>query len=162
MRNWITAALIVVAGTAQAELIDRGYWNGWNVMVDTDLGNGCLIQSGRDGKSLTRIGYDALKDQGYLAIFNPDWKRLFDGKTYALTFDLDGRQYPAEVTGLRVSGVPGAGVTFQNLAVYDEIARSKVLSVFNPDGIPVFTLDLTGTAEAIGEARKCQAEMSGS
>ena len=158
-RLLLIAALLVPSLSHAAELIDRGYFNGWNVMVDPNLGNGCLIQSGRDGKSLVRIGYDATKRQGYLVIFNPDWHRITTGTQTRVVFDLDGRQYPAEVTSLKVGGVQGFGVTFQQGAVYDEIARSSVMTVFNAKGEAVYSLDLTGTGEAIAEARKCQAEM---
>ncbi|MGV6848785.1 MAG: hypothetical protein ACWA5A_10440 [Marinibacterium sp.] len=156
----VLAALAMLAGPGRAaDLIDRGYFNGWQVMVDPDLGNGCLIQAVRGGDTLVRIGRDGLKDQGYLAVFNPDWTRIREGQDYDLIFDLDGRQYPATVTGLRFNRIPGAGVTFDNPNAYSEVARSKVMTVLSGAGKPLLTIDLKGTAEAIGEARKCQKEM---
>ena len=158
MRHLAAAALIALALPARAELIDQGYYNGWNVMIDTDLGNGCLIQTARDGKSLTRIGYDALKQQGYIAIFNPDWTRLREGQSYPLVFALDGDRYPAVATGLELDRVHGAGVIFKNRAVFDEIAKAQTLTVFDGKGAAVFQLDLKGTADALAGARTCQQE----
>lgn len=157
MKFFLAAALIALAGTARAELVDMGYYDGWNLMVDQDLGNGCLIQTGRDGETLTRIGYDGLKKQGYLAVFNPDWKRLRQGESYPLTFDLDGTSYPAVATGLEVGKVRGAGVVFGQMTVFDQLARAKMLTVFDAQGKPVFQLDLSGSAQALEAARKCQA-----
>ncbi|OWU73500.1 hypothetical protein [Marinibacterium profundimaris] len=153
-------ALGLAALPAKADLVDQGYCNGWNVMVDTDLGNGCLIQTARDGKSLTRIGYDAVKKQGYIAVFEPDWTRLREGQAYPLVFDLDGTRYPAVATGLQLGRVHGAGVMFTNTSVFDAIAKAQSLTVFDAKGAPVFQLDLKGTAEALAAARKCQQQES--
>lgn len=155
------AAGLALAGPGSAEdLIDRGYYDGWQVMVDPNLGNGCLIQSVvRGGDTLVRIGHDGLKDQGYLAVFNPDWTRIRQGKSYDLIFDLDGRQYPATATGLKFNRIPGAGVTFDNRNAYEEVARSKVMTVLNSAGEPLLKIDLKGTSEAITQARQCQKEM---
>ena len=144
---------------AAAELIDRGYFNGWNVMVDPNLGNGCLMQSVPDGESLVRIGYDPQKDEGYLTVFNPDWHRVTTGTKQPMVFDLDGRQYPAKVTNLKVGGVSGFGVTFPRQTGFEQIARTKMMTVFNPKGEAVYQLDLSKTGDAFAEARKCQKEM---
>ncbi|MEM8730604.1 MAG: hypothetical protein AAGF79_11865 [Pseudomonadota bacterium] len=161
MRSLIAAIAMVLALPAHADLIDRGYYNGWNVMVDPSLGNGCLIQSGRDGKTLTRIGYDPKKNQGYLAIFNPGWSRLREGQSYPLVFDLDGVKQPAIATGVEIGRIHGAGVLFRDRSVFEALARAQTLTVFNDKGAAVFQLDLTGTAEALSAARECQTEMTG-
>lgn len=160
MKHLVTAAVLACAATlpglARAELIDLGAYNGWNVMVDPELNNGCLIQSARDGKALTRIGYDPAKAEGYIAIFNPDWKRLRKGQSYDLVVALDDQRQPVVATGIQMGTVHGAGVVFTDRKVYDEIAKARTLTVFDASGAAVYQLDLTGTADAIAAARKCQ------
>jgi len=166
MTRTMAAALIALAGlvpvlapgTARAELVDLGFYDGWNVMVDPDVGNGCLIQSGRDGVSLTRIGYDPGKAEGYIAIFNPDWNKLRRNQSYPLVADLDGQEFPVTATGLQMGNVHGAGVLFSDVQVYDLIAKSSTLTIRDDAGAALFTLDLKGTGQAIAAARKCQQE----
>lgn len=159
----LTAVFLAMAGAAPAqELVDRGYFNGWNVMVDPQLGNGCLIQSARRVQdALVRIGYDRTSRRGYLVIFSPNFKKVSKGRDYDLIFQLDGERYPAVATGLKMDRTAGVGVHFTNLDVFDAIAAGDVLSVFTADGQPQLSVDLTGTSDAIAAARQCQAEMGG-
>ncbi|MEM9360934.1 MAG: hypothetical protein AAGB04_32585, partial [Pseudomonadota bacterium] len=57
-------AFAATASLAQ-DLIDKGFVDGWNIMMDPALGNGCLIQTVYQDLSVVRIGYDALDNRGY-------------------------------------------------------------------------------------------------
>ncbi|MEP2029024.1 MAG: hypothetical protein ABJI96_10010 [Paracoccaceae bacterium] len=143
--------------TAQG-LIDRGYVAGWNIMVDPALGNGCLIQTIFQDYSVVRIGFDAAKKQGYFVVFNKAWGDIKKGKTYDITFELDGKKFDAVATGFFLDKVPGAGVTFTDRNFVYAIAKSQVMTVYNEAGEQVMAIDLSGSGKAIEYARKCQAE----
>lgn len=157
-------ALILAAGTvlgsaaatAQA-LIDKGFVSGWNVMVDPAFGNGCLIQTIYQDRSVVRIGYDALNNRGYFVVFNKAWGDLKEGQTYDIRFDLDGEQFNAKATGFYLDRVPGAGVFFEDREFIHAIAARKGLTVYNAEGQRVMAIDLKGSAKALDYARKCQA-----
>lgn len=159
----LLAALLAFAPvTAWAQdLIDKGFVAGWNVMVDPQMGNGCLIQTIFEDLSVVRIGYDAQNDRGYFVVFNKAWGKIDKGKTYDITFDLDGQTFNAKATGFYLGKVPGAGVFFKDSSFVEAIARRKVMTVFGQTGAKVMAIDLKGSGKAIEYARKCQA-VSGS
>jgi len=155
-----TAALSLGAVAAMAQgLIDKGFVAGWNVMVDPEMGNGCLIQTVFEDYSVVRIGYDAQNDRGYFVVFNKAWRDIKKGDVYDITFDLDGEKFNAKATGFVLNRVPGAGVFFDDRAFVDAIAQRNVLTVYGQTGEKVMAIDLKGSAKAIEYARKCQAEM---
>jgi len=121
-------ALSAVGASAQG-LIDKGFVHGWNVMVDPQMGNGCLIQTVYEDLSVVRIGYDAAGNRGYFVVFHEGWKNFEPGQQYPITFDLDGERFEATATGFRQNRVPGAGVFFDDPAFVSATARRNVLTV---------------------------------
>jgi len=155
-----TAALSLGAVAAMAQgLIDKGFVAGWNVMVDPEMGNGCLIQTVFEDYSVVRIGYDAQNDRGYFVVFNKAWRDIKKGEVYDITFDLDGEKFDAKATGFVLNKVPGAGVFFDDRAFVQAIAQRNVLTVYGQTGEKIMAIDLKGSAKAIEYARKCQAEI---
>ena len=154
----ITAtALCIGSSAAFAQgLIDKGFVAGWNVMVDPDMGNGCLIQTVYQDYSVVRIGFDATNNRGYFVVFNKAWRDVKKGKTYDITFDLDGEKFNATATGFVLNKVPGAGVFFDDRNFVHAIAKRKVLTVYGQTGQEVMAIDLKGSGKAIDYARKCQ------
>ncbi|MDU9003131.1 hypothetical protein [Sedimentitalea todarodis] len=150
-------SLGATAASAQA-LIDKGFVSGWNVMVDPSFGNGCLIQTVTQDLSVVRIGYDVTGNRGYFVVFHKAWGDIEKGKTYDVTFDLDGQIYDAVATGFVQDRVPGAGVFFTDREFIHSIAQKKVMTVYNQAGEKVIAIDLKGSAKALDYARKCQAE----
>lgn len=151
------AGIVLCAGAVRAQdLIDKGFVHGWNLMVDPQMGNGCLIQNVYEDLSVVRLGYDAANNRGYFVVFNKAWGQIDAGKQYPITFDLDGERFEATATGFRQGKVPGAGVFFTDRNFVDAIARRKVLTVYGTQGNKVMAIDLTGSAKALEYARKCQ------
>lgn len=156
----IAAAFCLGGVSALAQgLIDKGFVAGWNVMVDPDMGNGCLIQTVFEDHSLVRIGFDAQNNRGYFVVFNKAWGDIKKGETYDITFDLDGEKFNARATGFVLNRVPGAGVFFDDREFVHAIAKRKVLTVYRQSGEKVMAIDLKGSGKAIEYARKCQDEM---
>lgn len=131
------AALSAGVSAAQ-DLRDFGFTEGWNIMVDPQMGNGCLIQRVVSENSVVRIGYDATNARGYVTVFDRKWGQIRDGKTYPVRFDLDGQGYDATATGCHPGNVPGAGIFFADRAFPDDT-------------------NLHGSANALKRARDCQA-----
>jgi len=158
----LIATTVLFFGTAIASaqgLIDKGFVSGWNVMVDPDMGNGCLIQTVYEDYSVVRIGYDMTTNRGYFVVFNKAWGDVKKGETYDIAFDLDGKKFDAKATGFVLNKVPGAGVFFDDRNFVDAIAQRKVMTVYGRAGQEVMAIDLKGSAKAIEYARKCQAKM---
>ncbi|WP_120633968.1 hypothetical protein [Ruegeria sp. EL01] len=143
-------ALIFAAFTATAawsqELIDKGFVEGWNIMMDPNLGNGCLIQTVYQDLSVVRLGYDALDNRGYFTVYNKAWGEIEPGQSYPIRFDLDGKSYDATAIGFKQDRVPGATVFFTDRDFVNAIAQNKTMTVYNPAGEVVMAIDLKGTA----------------
>lgn len=153
-------AFVFAAFTASSalsqQLIDKGFVEGWNIMVDPALGNGCLIQTIYQDLSVVRLGYDALDNRGYFAVYNKAWGDIKQGESYPIRFDLDGKSYDATAIGFNQRDVPGATVFFTDRSFVDAIAQNKTMTVYNPAGEVVMAIDLKGTAKALEYARDCQ------
>lgn len=139
-------------------LVPWGQVDGWDVLVDPTLDNGCLIQSEYDDGSVVRIGFDRSRGMGYLAAFNQSWGDIEDSATYPVLFDLDGEEYHGEATGVYLNGVPGAVILFTNPDFLFDIAARNVLTLYNESG-EVMAIDLAGTDAGIAAAVECQDEM---
>lgn len=153
-------ALIFATFTATAawsqELIDKGFVEGWNIMMDPNLGNGCLIQTVYQDLSVVRLGYDALDNRGYFTVYNKAWGDIEPGQSYPIRFELDGKSYDATAIGFKQDRVPGATVFFTDRDFVNAIAQNKSMTVYNPAGEVVMAIELKGTAKALDYARDCQ------
>nr|WP_321249490.1 hypothetical protein [uncultured Ruegeria sp.] len=149
------AAFTATSAMAQ-QLVDKGFVEGWNIMMDPALGNGCLIQTIYQDLSVVRLGYDALGDRGYFTVYNKAWGDIEPGKNYPIRFDLDGKSFDATAIGFRQDRVPGGTVFFTDRSFVNAIAQNRTMTVYNPAGERVMAIDLKGTAKALEYARDCQ------
>ncbi|WP_170407577.1 hypothetical protein [Ruegeria arenilitoris] len=158
MRHFLALTFAAFTATAawSQELIDKGFVEGWNIMMDPALGNGCLIQTIYQDLSVVRIGYDALDNRGYFAVYNKAWGDIKQGESYPILFELDGKSFDATAIGFNQRDVPGATVFFTDRNFVNAIAQNKTMTVYNPAGEVVMAIDLNGTAKALDYARDCQ------
>ncbi|NOD32956.1 MULTISPECIES: hypothetical protein [unclassified Ruegeria] len=152
----LTFATFTATTALSQELVDKGFVEGWNIMMDPALGNGCLIQTVYQDLSVVRLGYDALGNRGYFAVYNKAWGDIKQGESYPIRFDLDGKSYDATAIGFNERDVPGATVFFTDRSFVNAIAQNKTMTVYNPAGEVVMAIDLKGTAKALDYARDCQ------
>ncbi len=152
----LTFAAFTATAALSQELVDRGFVEGWNVMMDPALGNGCLIQTVYQDLSVVRLGYDALDNRGYFTVFNTAWGEIEPGQSYPIRFELDGKSFDATAIGFKQDRVPGATVFFTDRDFVAAIAQNKTMTVYNPAGETVMAIDLKGTAKALEYARECQ------
>lgn len=149
-------ATFTATAALSQDLIDKGFVEGWNIMMDPALGNGCLIQTVYQDLSVVRLGYDALDNRGYFAVYNKAWGDIKQGESYPIRFELDGKSYDATAIGFNERDVPGATVFFTDRNFVAAIAQNKTMTVYNPAGEVVMAIDLKGTAKALDYARECQ------
>ncbi|WP_299643987.1 hypothetical protein [uncultured Ruegeria sp.] len=152
----LTFAAFTATAALSQDLIDKGFVEGWNIMMDPALGNGCLIQTVYQDLSVVRLGYDALDDRGYFAVYNKAWGDIKQGESYPIRFELDGKSHDAMAIGFNERDVPGATVFFTDRSFVNAIAQNKTMTVYNPAGEVVMAIDLKGTAKALDYARDCQ------
>lgn len=151
-----TLAAFTATAALSQDLVDKGFVEGWNIMMDPALGNGCLIQTVYQDLSVVRLGYDALGNRGYFAVYNKAWGDIKQGESYPIRFELDGKSFDATAIGFNERKVPGATVFFTDRNFVTAIAQNKTMTVYNTAGEVVMAIDLKGTAKALDYARDCQ------
>lgn len=151
----VLAAFALAGATNAQGLVDKGFIAGWNIMVDPQMGNGCLIQTVYEDLSVVRIGYDGTADRGYFVVFNKAWGQVEQGQSYTIRFELDGQSFDGVAQGLYLDKVPGGVVFFDDPAFVDAISQSRTLTLFGQTGERIMGIDLTGSSKAIEQARKC-------
>ncbi|WP_372884586.1 hypothetical protein [Shimia sp.] len=149
--------LVPFAATSQ-QLDTWGTAGGWDVMIDSSMGDGCLIQAAYSDGSVVRIGFDRNVGQGYVTAFNEAWGDIVEGEQYGILFDLDGHEYDAVATGIYLNGVPGADIYFDNPDFLWDIAAKYTMTIYNENGY-VTAIDLGGTMVGLEAAIECQNEM---
>lgn len=150
----LTSLVLSVPASAQ-QLTTWGEAGDWDVMVDSSLGNGCLIQSAFTDGSVVRIGLDMTAGAGYLTAFNQNWGAIEVGETYPITFDVDGSVYEGEAKGIWLNDVPGADIYFDSEDFMFDLAAKQTLTLFH-DEAEVMSIDLTGTMLGLEEVLTCQ------
>ena len=154
----IAALLTSFALSAPAfgqQLTTWGAAGDWDVMVDSSLGNGCLIQSAFTDGSVVRIGLDVTAGSGYLTAFNQNWGAIEVGETYPITFDVDGSVYEGEAKGIWLDDMPGADIYFDSEDFMFDLAAKQTLTLYH-DGTEVMSIDLAGTMLGLEEVLICQ------
>lgn len=151
------SALCLTTAYAQ-ELEAWGYAEGWDIMIDSSMGDGCLIQAEYQDGSTVRIGFDRNQGTGYVAAFNDNWGGIEEGEIYNILFELDGQEYEGEAKGIYLNGVPGADINFTNEEFLFDIAKKYTMTLYNENG-EVMSIDLAGTYVALEGAIECQNEM---
>ncbi len=151
-------AAVFCAGAVMAQdLVPYSEAGGWDVVVDTTLGNGCFLTSDFEDGSSVRIGFDRNAGNGYVAAFNEGWGEIEDNTTYPVSFLLDEEKYDGDARGMHLSDVPGVVITFDSVDFLTDLATRNVM-VLQHDGADVMSIDLSGSDEAITETIACQDE----
>ncbi|MDB5659289.1 MAG: hypothetical protein JWS10_1904 [Cypionkella sp.] len=149
-------ALLSTAAYAD-DLVPYSEAGGWDVQVDTTLGNGCLLSSDFEDGSHVRIGFDRTAGNGYVAAFNTAWGEIEDGTDYPISFMLDDEKYDGTGKGMHLDEVPGVLVSFDSPDFLTDLSAKEVM-VLQSQGTEVMSIDLSGSDEAVTETVACQEE----
>ncbi|QEW20012.1 hypothetical protein LA6_002205 [Marinibacterium anthonyi] len=150
------ALLAVVATTASAQ--DMEAWKtvgDWNITIDANAGNGCVMSKEYDNGILLQFGLLPLRDGGFFAAYNKDWTFIEEGKDAPVSFLFEGIEFTGGSEGY-ITGPWYGGFAFtNNPALVYEFAKKKQMTVTAGDNPPV-TLSLDGTLAATEELVACQ------
>ncbi|GGW29055.1 hypothetical protein GCM10011452_16970 [Gemmobacter lanyuensis] len=150
------AALLLSTASAQAQdLATFDSVEGWDILIDPTIGNGCLINAQFEDGSDVRIGFDMAANTGYVWASNAAWGDIEEGKSYPLSFSLDGEVYEGEGKGLYIDDAPGVDIEFDSVDFLMALAQKQTMELSNSSG-PVMTIDLSGSAAALSRAVECQ------
>jgi hypothetical protein len=161
LKSAATFGFMLLASTAFADdLVPYSTAGGWDVMVDTTLGNGCFLTSEYEDGSTVRIGFDRTAGNGYVAAYNQGWGEIEDDKAYPITFMLDDQKYDGEAHGMHLDEVPGVWITFDSIDFLADLAARTTMTLQH-DGTDVMSIDLSGSDQAITETIACQEAQEG-
>lgn len=154
------AALLATGAAADVQKI--GEAGGWDVLVNSAMGPGCLIERHGEGWQV-QIGTEALsaEEVSYLAFFGQfDLPVAADGAV-PVSFELGGETFEGVALGEKLSlirrmeGYHGAWVPTNNPQFMEDLARKETLTV-SVEGHAPITVSLDGTYVAIEAMRECQ------
>ena len=122
---------------------------GWEIRVDSSVGNGCFAMQVYEDGTVVRIGVNVEKQAIYLLFMNPAWKSIEQGKIYPVRVVFDGvSTYNGEMVGHRLAG---GAIT---------LAHRDLSTAFVKDyqGNQIAGLSLRNTYAAVAEVFNCQKE----
>ena len=128
---------------------------GWEILIDPTIGNGCLINAQFEDGSDVRIGFDREANSGYLWASNEAWGDIEEGVAYPLSFSLDGEVYKGEGKGLYIDEMPGVDIPFDSMDFLLALAEKNTMELSTESG-PVMTINLAGSDAALARAIECQ------
>jgi hypothetical protein len=160
IRNGAAIGLAVLAATATAVAADTfekvGEEAGWNVMVNENLGPGCLIEKQVDNVEVM-LGIDAAGTDtvGYMAAFTRANIGVAEGEAIPVSFDVGGRKFEGEAFGEERDGFQGAWAPVNNADFIYDLAKEEMMTVTVGD-LPPIEVSLAGTDAAFQAMRACQ------
>jgi hypothetical protein len=151
----ISAAPVVAA----TDSLRWGKVSGWDILIDTSLGNGCFIYTVYDGGTVLRLGFSPDDDEAYLMVGNMKWGSIEHGKDYdiELRMDRDAPWY-ATAMGFDFDGLPMLMAETDDSNFLVDFMKKNSLQVTYKKQI-VATLSLKGTFAAISEMLNCQTQV---
>ena len=145
-----------LAPAAAADAVRWGKVAGWDILIDTTLGNGCFIFTIYDGGTALRLGFDPDEGDAYLMVGNQKWASIEHGKDYDIEIRMDrDAPWEATATGVDFDGLPLLMASTDQPNFLIDFMKKNTLEVryLNKS---IATLSLKGTFAAVGEMLKCQ------
>jgi len=161
LRSSLSVLVLLSASHIHADTHDDlrpwGQSGDWSILVDPNVGNGCLIQKDFDEGFRMRLGYVPDRQGGFFALLSEEWGHVEPGNTGVIRFISDQDKFAGEAEGIEDGTMRGGWAFFNNPEFTEELTRRQFITVLGPRGGEL-TIDLTGSARAIQEARRCQTE----
>jgi len=133
---------------------------GWQIRVDTSLGDGCFTYQIYEGNTVFRIGINKVAGGVYVIFGDTEWKSLEAGKKYPVKLYFgDETPWSGDATAIEFSGLPA--LMLQNSSqdpaanlLKEFMYETAVKIEFKNKTIA--NLSLKGTYKAGVELLKCQ------
>ncbi|RYH12112.1 hypothetical protein [Tropicimonas sp. IMCC6043] len=148
-----STALIAQPYTPQGEV------DGWGIFVN-EANKSCFMETTTTGGLIMQMGTGGEVEFGFLALYTKGETDIRDGETGEITLQLGDQRFSAIAEGVARDGYSGGFVIGNNPLLAYDLAKQPELIV-NPDGENVFTVDLTGSEEAMQATRVCQLKIDG-
>jgi hypothetical protein len=149
---------VVASGACGAGDLEKWEQSGdWSVLIDRDVGNGCLIQKDFADGIRIRFGYLPERDGGFFAALSRDWGHIEAQTAGTVKFLTDQAKFAGEVEMIEEDGWFGGLAFFNNPNLTEELAQRRSIKVIGPQG-GTFDVDLTGSFRAITMMKECQSE----
>lgn len=132
----------------------------WTVYADQKT-ESCLIERVDDAGNVMQMGLDKKHKHAYVGIFtlaDIDIKNLERVEVVVDGVMFEGRVHRIKSKKLK-GDYSGGYIVLKDPRMVTAIAEGEVLVAFPKKRAGVFLVDLTGTKEAIGEARKCNLDL---
>jgi hypothetical protein len=168
MKNLKTVALAtilasVISVPVQADTYSLyGEVEGWRVFVD-ETKKTCLIERTDENENVVQMG---LTDDNYvyLGVFTKDEVDFENGEAEAIQIIIGDQSYSGNANTLRgnLSNDYSGGYVYSTSPQFaEDLAKQYTAQVF-PEKSFAFTIDLTGTLNAMKAAQECNEKQSGS
>lgn len=154
---FLTCTFAATTAALADDILTWGEAQGWAILVDPAVGNGCFMEKHFEDGTLVHIGAVPNRKGGFFAAYNPEWVDIEDGATGTVKFDFPDVRFSGEVVGVAKDGLFGGYAFFDNPNVPMEFAARRKMTIFGESG-RVVELELTGTMKAIEAVKACQAE----
>lgn len=161
-RNFVCGSILFLSVcTAHAEsLSDWGEAGDWRILIDADVGNGCLMEKTFEDGSRMRIGHLPERKGGFLSVVNKSWTDMTDDATFKVRIDLDDVAFGGEVENIVEGEWRGGSAFFNNPAFVDQFAAKNEITITGPKNQPV-TYSLAGSSNALNALAECQGAQEG-
>ena len=142
---------------AEESISDWGSSGDWRVRINAAAGNGCFIEKDFDDGIQMRFGFLPAQEGGFISATSEAWTDLTAGQTGIVKFFTSEEKFAGEVEMIEQGARRGGQAFFNNPAFLIEVAKRNSLRVVGPSGRE-FEIALKGSAKAITEMERCQAE----
>lgn len=136
---------------------------GWEIRVDTTLGNACFMIATWEQGTILRIGFvsgQSTSTVPYIILGNIYWTSLEEGKDYNLTFRFDNqRPWAVNATGYRLGQYVFLLFEVGTWEFVDEFMRKHGAEI-SYDGQVIANLSLTNSFAALRETANCHLQMA--
>ena len=129
----------------------------WEILVDPETGNGCLMQKRLDDGLVLQFGAEPLRKGGFVAAYSPDWTFIEEGSTGTVRFEFPDVIFEGEVVAEVRDGIPGGRAFFDNPNLPFEFAKRRSMTIVG-QRVGRIEIKLDGTFLAIQAVRACQKE----
>lgn len=150
--------MLTAAPAAAAEAVKWNEVDGWAILMDPTMGNGCYVTTIYEDKTVLRLGFNFLGPQGtlFLALGNENWKSLEAGKDYPVVIKFDTETpWDAVASAMEFSDINWLTIQTTDMGFAEEFAAKHTLLV-TFEGRQITKLRLKGSSKAITEMLNCQ------
>jgi len=161
MKPNVTAPLVVLAlfaaPLAAEPLQPWGTSGDWAIMVDPDVGHGCLMEKLFDADTRVRFGGVPSEKGAFVSAMNKSWADIDVGSKGTVKLIFDDSRFAGDVDFVEDGEWKGFYAFFNNPEFVTDLAQRKTMKAIISEGLE-FEVSLAGTSKAVEALENCQNE----